>query len=78
MRLLQIHYRLQRKCNQYTSHEIDEILKIMALNVLRSIAVDLQPSPFLTIMIDEMTDISNHEQVTIAMQRINKDLEESQ
>ena len=67
---------LQRKCNKYTSHEIqNEILKIMALNVLRNITLDLQQSPFLTIMIDETTDISNREQVTIVIRRVNEDLE---
>ena len=42
---------LQRKCNKYTSHEIqNDLLKIMALHVLRSIADHLQKSPFLTVM----------------------------
>lgn len=51
---------LQRKCSKYTSHEIqNELLKLMALRVLRSIADHLQNSPFLTIMIDETTDVSN-------------------
>lgn len=50
---------LQRKCSKYTSHEIqNELLKLMALRVLRSIADHLQNSPFLTIMIDETTDVS--------------------
>ena len=67
---------LKRKCNKYTSHEIqNELLKIMAHNVLRSIAVDLQKSTFLTIMIDETTDISNREQVTIVIRRVNDDFE---
>ena len=47
----------------------------MALNMIRSIALDLQQSPFLTIMIDETTDISNREQVTVVIQRVNEDLE---
>ena len=50
---------LKRKQNKYTSHEIqNELLKIMAHRVLRNIA-DHQKSPFLSIMIDETTDVSN-------------------
>ena len=57
---------LQRKCNKYTSHEVqNEILKIMALHVLRVIATSLQSSQFLTVMIDKTTDISNCKQVVI-------------
>jgi len=49
--------------------------EIMALDVLRIIADKLQKSPFLTIMIDETTDISNQEQVTIVIQRIDDKFE---
>ena len=66
---------LQRKCNKYTSHEIqNDLLKIMALRVLRSIADHLQKSPFLTVMIDETADISNQEQVTVVIRRVDEDL----
>ena len=62
---------IQRKCNKYTSHTIqNEILKIMAVHVLRTIATSLQSSLFLTIMIDETTDISNREQVVIVFRSI--------
>ena len=66
---------LQRKCNKYTSHEIqNDLIKIMALHVLRRIADHLQKSPFLTVMIDETTDISNQEQVTVVIRRVDEDL----
>lgn len=42
----------------------------MAVHVLQTIATSLQSSPFLTIMIDETTDISNHEQVAIVFRYI--------
>ena len=59
---------MQRKCNKYTSHEIqNDLLKIMALRVLRSIVDHLQKSPFLTVMIDETADISNQKQVTVVI-----------
>ena len=54
---------LQHKQNKYTSQEIqNEILKTMAISVLRNIASCLQSSPFLTLMMDETTDVSNTSQ----------------
>lgn len=67
---------LQRKQNRYTSHEIqNEILKIMAMSVLRNIASCLQSSPFLTLMMDETTDVSNTEQVVIVFRWVSDLLE---
>ena len=43
----------------------NEMLKIMAMNVLRKIASDLQAADYYTIMMDECTDVSNGEQVII-------------
>ena len=55
---------LQKKKGKFTSHDIqNEILKLMALSVLREIAVNLQHTEFYTIMVDECADIGNHEQV---------------
>lgn len=66
----------KRKQNKYISHEIqNELLKIMALHILRHIADHLQKSPFLTIMIDETANVSNQEQVTIIMRSVDDDLE---
>ena len=42
---------------------------MMALDVLRNITEKLQKSPYLTIMIDETTNVTNQEQVTIVLQR---------
>ena len=67
---------LQRRTNKYTSHELQNtFMKIMALGVLRIIADKLQKSPFLTIMIDKTTNISNQEQVTIVIRRIDDKFE---
>ena len=41
----------------------NEMLKIMAMNVLRKVASDLQAANFYSIMMDECKDISNKEQV---------------
>ena len=73
-----IHSWLQKKTNKYyTSHEIqNEILNIMVISVLRNISDVLQRSPFLTIMIDETTDIiSNKEQVVVVFRRVDEDFE---
>ena len=71
-----VHSWLQKKTNKYTSHEIqNEILKIMAISVLRNISDVLQRSPCLTIMIDETTDISNKEQVVVVFRRVDEDFE---
>ena len=57
---------LQKKSNKYTSPEIqNEIIRIMALQVLREVADNLQSTPFYTIMADETTDCSNKEQFVV-------------
>ena len=61
---------------KHASHEIqDEFLKIMSLQVLRRIAANLQGSPFVTIMADETTDASNHEQVTVVIRWVTTEFE---
>ena len=48
------------------SHEVqNELIRLMALSVLRKIAGDLQATEFISVMIDECTDIQNKEQVNI-------------
>ena len=67
---------LKRKENVYTSPDIqNEIVKVLALQVLREITVDLQTSPFLTIMADETTDATNKEQVTLVLRWVTEELE---
>ena len=57
---------MKRKGNTYTSPEIqNKIIKIMGIKLLRKISLDLQCSPFLTIMVDETREISNKEQATV-------------
>lgn len=67
---------LKKKINKYTSHDIqNKLLKDMAINVLRSIASELQLSPFITVMMDETTDAANKEQVTIVFRLVTNDFE---
>ena len=66
---------MKRKSDTYTSHFVqNEIVKIMATNILRDISTKLQQSPFLTLMMDETTDISNNEQTTIVLRWVSEDL----
>ena len=43
--------------------------------MLREIIAELQSSPFLTIMIDETTDSSNMEQVTLVIRHVTEELQ---
>ena len=66
---------LERKDDKYTSHEIqNEIISIMANNVIRDLIADIRGG-FFAIIVDEYTDISNKEQLTICIRWIDKSLE---
>ena len=59
---------LSKKTDKYTAPDIqNEILKIMALSVLRSITAAIHSSPFLSVMIDETTNVFNKEQVVVCI-----------
>ncbi len=56
---------LKKDRERYMSHDNqNEFLKLMAVNILRQIASKLQSTDFITIMIDECTDVANKEQVS--------------
>ena len=62
---------LAKRTERYTSHEcLDELLKLMALNIQRKIAGDLQSTEYYKIMVYECTDVSNKEQVHIILHNI--------
>lgn len=66
---------LKQNENVYTSPELqNELIKVMGIHILRNISKEFQSSPFLTIMADETTDISNEEQVAIVFCRVTDDL----
>ena len=68
MHIIQILDWLQRKKGKFTGHDTQiEILKLMALSVLREIVVNLQRTEFYTIMVDECADIGNRELVTFTV-----------
>ena len=57
---------LEKKTDKYTAPDMqNEILKVMALEVLRQVVSSLHMAIFLTIMVDETTDMPNKEQVVI-------------
>ncbi len=53
----------------------NEMVKVMALRVLREIAGSLQSASFFTVMVDETTDVSNVEQVEICVRWVNEKFE---
>ena len=67
---------LEKKTDKYTAPDMqNEILKVMALQVLRQVAELLYAASFVTIIVDEMTDISNKEQVVICFRWVDNNLE---
>lgn len=54
---MQLHSWLQRKEGKYTSHDIqNELLKLMALHMLRRINASLHAAEYFAFMLDESTD----------------------
>ncbi len=67
---------LKRKENVYTSPVIqNEMIKMMALSILRSIISTIKQTPFLTIIADETADCSNREQVTLFLRFVTEQLD---
>ena len=67
---------MKQKTDKYTSADIqNEMVKVMALRVLRKIAGSLQSAPFFTVMVDETTDVSNVEQVVICIRWVSEKFE---
>ena len=59
---LQILAWLQKKKGKFSSHDMqNELLKVMAISVLRSIVDNIQQADFFTIMVNECADISNQD-----------------
>lgn len=63
---------LEKKTEKYTSHDIqNEILKLMAHQILRDLTDDIRDSFYATIC-DEYTDISNTEQLTLCLRWVDE------
>jgi len=67
---------LQRKSSKYLSPDMqNDLIKTMATHVLRHLSHKLQESPFISIMIDETTDVTNKEQVIIVFRSVKDEFE---
>ena len=66
---------LSRHNDTYTSKDIqNEILKLMALKILREIGSQIKHAKFYTMMADETTDSANREQVVLVFRWVDDDL----
>jgi hypothetical protein len=67
--------RLEKKQDKFTSADIqNEMLKVMALKILRDVALNIRDNGYFSIMVDETTDQSNCEQVVIVIHHVDRDL----
>ena len=67
---------IKRKTDKYASGDMqNEMVKVMALRVLREIAASIQTTPFFTVMVDETADISNVEQVVVCLRWVSETFE---
>ncbi len=65
---------LDRSARKHTAPENqNEMLELMAHHVLRRILVNIHSSEFLAVMVDEATDKSNKEQLTLVVRWISED-----
>ena len=66
----------KRKGSSYIHHEMQsEMIKVMALKILRDISSDIHNADFYTIMVDEATDVSNTLQMVLCIRWVGDDLE---
>ena len=67
---------LDRKSGKYLFPECqNELIKMMSLRVLRELMTKFKESPFVIIMIDETTDITNKEQVTFVLRTVDENFQ---
>ena len=67
---------IARKGSTYTHHDMqNEMLKVMALKVLREISSDIRNAEFYSIMADETADVSNTEQLVLCIRWVDDDLQ---
>ena len=67
---------LSKKTNKYTSPQIqNELIKIMALQILWHVSTLVQASKYFALMADEVSDSANNEQFVICLRWVNDNLE---
>ena len=68
-------WRTEKKTDKYVHSTIqNEMMKIMALQVLREVAQNIQSADFCFLMGDEVTDVSNVLQLAICLRWVDCDL----
>ena len=72
-----IHFLLsEAKTIKFTHSTIqNDRLKLMSVSILRNISKKVKQSKFYTIMVDEVTDVSNHEELVICIRWIDHNCE---
>ena len=66
----------KQRTDKYTSPEMkNEMVKVMALRILRNISTILQATPFYTIMVNETAGVSNKEQVVVCLRWVDDNFE---
>ncbi len=53
----------------------NEMIKVMALQVLQEVASSIHSASFVTLMVDETTDASNREQVVLRIRWVDANFE---
>ena len=67
---------LEKKTDKFIHSTIqNECLKLMSVFILRNISKNVKQSKFYTIMADEVTHVSNHEQLVTCIRWINHNFE---
>ena len=67
---------LRKRGDKYLSPQIqNEIVEVMSLSILQSIAENLRTSSVFSVMADECVDMSNQEQLTMCFRWVDSDLE---
>ena len=68
-------WRKEKKTDKYTHNIIqNEMMKVMALQILREIAQNIQNADFYSMMGDEATDVANVSQLVICLRWVDDDL----
>ena len=66
---------LQKKTNKCTSPDIqNEIMSIMAMQILRKVCEEIRENGPYTIMADECTDVANTERFTLCIRSVGEDM----
>ena len=65
-------WRTKKKTNKYVHHEIqNEMMKVMALKILREIAYNVREADFCSIMCEEATDVANVSQLVVCLRWVD-------